>query len=138
MLNQDVVWEAFVCRTGLLLRKRNGAEKGLVDPGTLLGPNVDVVLLSSSTDDYIVDTVPLAITLREEEVADLRQTTDTIAAATAFGPDGQEKASNEDFALASCGKDAAGRDVAIGIVADGVSTKTFWPARSARIATLVA
>lgn len=138
MVNQDVVWEAFVCRTGLLLRNRNGAAKDLVVSGTLLRPSVDVVLLSSSTDDYVVDNVPLAITLREEEVADLRQTTETIAAATAFGPAGQEKASNEDFALASCSKDAAGRDVAIGIVADGVSTKTFWPARSARIATLVA
>lgn len=58
-------------------------------------------------------------------------------AATYFGPP-QEKASNEDFALSAIIRATDGTFYSFAAVADGVSTRTFWAARAARLSCLTA
>jgi hypothetical protein len=73
------------------------------------------------------------IQLSDEEIAELRD--ERVVAATHYGPSAQDKASNEDFALGGV-MQVRGREFAFVALADGVSTKTFWAARTARIACL--
>lgn len=81
----------------------------------------------------------LGLMLEREDVDALQMTpgpgTRTRAlAATHFGPPGQDKMDNEDFALAAHFTGADGTDWAVAVVADGVSTKTFWASRASRLA----
>ncbi len=81
---------------------------------------------------------PFPMRLRDTDI-DAFQNADTAGASavTHFGPAKQDKTSNEDFALAATFV-AGGRRYAFASVADGVSTKTFWPDRSSRLACLAA
>jgi hypothetical protein len=76
---------------------------------------------------------PLSLTLCEDEIRELRDS--RLAAAAHYGPAAQEKASNEDFALSAVIRTEGG-EFAFAAVADGVSTRTFWSARAARIACI--
>ena len=94
------------------------------------------------SEDLLLDEPPLALVLGEDEADDLRldnRRPATFAlAATDFGPRDQEKKSNEDYALSVVIEDSAERSWAFAAVADGVSTRTFWAARSSRLACLAA
>jgi hypothetical protein len=61
-----------------------------------------------------------------------------LAAATHYGPSTQEKRCNEDFAISARFRDGDDLEWGVVAVADGVSTRTFWAARSSRIACLAA
>jgi hypothetical protein len=81
---------------------------------------------------------PLPVRLRDTDIRAFRNAEAAGAlAATHFGPPKQDKTSNEDAAL-SASFMTAGRQYAFACVADGVSTKTFWPDRSSRLACLAA
>lgn len=81
---------------------------------------------------------PFPLRLRDIDM-DAFQNADAAGASavTHFGPAKQDKTSNEDFALAATFV-AGGHRYAFASLADGVSTKTFWPDRSSRLACLVA
>ncbi|PWC82493.1 hypothetical protein TSH100_23625 [Azospirillum sp. TSH100] len=108
-------------------------------PGALFRPGTaSHVLLGGAEEDSVADEPPLHLQLTDEEVADLRRDPGAAAAAaTWYGPADQDKTSNQDFALTArlC---VGGKDFLFAAVADGVSTRTFWAARTARIACLVA
>jgi len=78
---------------------------------------------------------PLAMTLSTAEVQDLMRV-ERPYATTRYGPEVQEKASNQDFALSALIEDGGGGRWCFGAVADGVSTATFWPERASRLACL--
>ncbi len=94
-------------------------------------------LPDSDSKDELLRQPPLPLELEE---AELKELTDPRrpAAFTDFGPQGQDKASNQDFALSALIPDTSGNQWIFAAVADGVSGKTFWPERSSRIACLVA
>lgn len=78
--------------------------------------------------------IPLLRHFSTDELAELFD--QRAVSATAFGPP-QDKAANEDFALSAIIA-TEGRSYAFAAVADGVSRRTFWAARTARIAALTA
>lgn len=93
-------------------------------------------------DDALAEP-PLPVTADDKEYSDLLRrpapgSGASVVAATFYGPKEQEKSGNEDFALAATIKDASGGEWLFSAIADGVSNKTFWAARTARIACLVA
>ena len=96
-------------------------------------------------EDMETDSIPLSVELDEEEVCELRcqvskEKNASVIAATHYGPPPptQEKSENQDFSLSAIIRDQKSQEWAFVSVADGVSTKTFWPARTSRIACLVA
>lgn len=95
----------------------------------------------ATTGDPLLHQPPLAVTLDDAALAAaLRPSLGgaRAVAATVFGPTGQQKFSNEDFALAATLADGAGRPWAFAAVADGVSTDILWSERAARIGAVVA
>lgn len=66
-----------------------------------------------------------------DEITDPR-----VVCATHYGSSKQDKAANEDFALSAVIRAEPEREYAFVAVADGVSTRTLWAARTARIACL--
>lgn len=79
---------------------------------------------------------PLAIALSLPELHAILLAEDCgLSAATFFGPP-QEKTDNEDFALAATLLLPDGTPCSFAAVADGVTTRTFWPQRSSRLACL--
>src|SRR5579862_4717718 len=98
-------------------------------------------LPAAETDDAPLRQPWLSLSLTGEEVDELRAAVHLgPIVATCYGPPEpeQEKESNQDFALAAV-VDARGDDKwRFAAVADGVSTRTFWPERSARLACLSA
>ncbi len=92
-------------------------------------------------DRVLAGELPLSIRLTDEEYRLLTVRTHDLAiaaAGTIYGPSNQDKQTNEDFALSTVLTSEAGEEYAFGAVADGVSTKTFWAARTSRIACLIA
>jgi hypothetical protein len=97
-------------------------------------------------DGYAEDRVlpgelPLSLRLTNAEYGLLTARTHGLAVAAAgtiYGPKNQDKRTNEDFAVSAVLQDENGEGWAFAAVADGVSTKTFWAARTSRIACLVA
>nr|WP_246463475.1 protein phosphatase 2C domain-containing protein [Nitrospirillum iridis] len=104
----------------------------------ILGHDPTVLLLGGESVDITTDEPPLALTLTDNEIGWIRAPGNGAVAATWYGPDEQTKSSNQDFALAAriCGY--GGREYIFAAVADGVTTRTFWAARSARLACLTA
>jgi Protein phosphatase 2C len=88
----------------------------------------------SNPDHEFAKEPPLPITLSTAEIEELQD--ERVVVATHFGPKDQEKASNEDFALGGVLKLRSQGEFAFAAIADGVSTRTFWAARTARIACL--
>lgn len=80
---------------------------------------------------------PLAFRLQADERQYLNQADEVgVRAATVFGPP-QEKSCNQDFALAAH-ITIPERHHVFAAVADGVTTRTFWPERSSRLACFAA
>ncbi len=89
-------------------------------PLRLAGLPKTSLLLGGRAEDRLLDEPALALQLDDAEVDDLRGGLSVAAAATSIGPAGQDKLSNQDFALAGRGRDHAGGPVVIAVVADGV------------------
>jgi hypothetical protein len=96
-------------------------------------------------EDELLNEPPFTFTLDDSEIKELTTERDKAGrilavAATFYGPPppAQDKSSNEDFALSAIIKESGGDDWAFAAVADGVSSKTFWAARTSRIACLIA
>jgi hypothetical protein len=95
--------------------------------------HLDTLPNSIISDEDAPNEPPLTLALQGIDLADFGR--GNSFAVTYFGPASlaTDKTVNEDFALAGV---IDGRDekLSFGIVADGVTTKTFWPARASRIA----
>lgn len=130
----------YVCREGILipyntlhgkmLRSwRSMQDKSVSEADGLLVPRC-------RTRDALRAQPPLSIKLTSPEIKAL-----ILAeacgqhAASFFGPP-QDKADNEDFALAAALSTPSNVPCFMAAVADGVSTRTFWPQRAARLACL--
>lgn len=110
----------FVGKTGVLWREASGRQKAQFE------------------GDRAFDQPPLAISLTTDDLAAFAAAEGANAlSATHFGPADQDKASNEDAALAASFDEGSSR-FSFACVSDGVSTKTFWPERASRLAALVA
>jgi hypothetical protein len=152
-------WLCLPCYEGLLVipqseykithlpqQKEVGIISFLGDKHDILNEELDgkaEFLPGSPLDKIFLDEPPLPIRLSSGEVKELvsngnKSRSTTVVAATFYGPDTQEKKSNEDFALSALIKDAKQGEWAFAAVADGVGTKTFWAARTSRIACLAA
>ena len=128
-------WVCYVCRNGLAVVKgRQLQPKERVCSGN----DESILLLGGELEDVTTAEPPLAITLSDSEVAWIRNASDRAVAATWYGPHEQGKSSNQDFALSASIQSDGGKEYLFAAVADGVSTKTFWAARSARLACLTA
>jgi hypothetical protein len=127
-------WSVYGCKQGVRVQGP-GPVSAAVDSSRAIKP----LFLPSraTTDDPDLQELPL-LHLEEDEVADLVQLERSRGlAATHYGPP-QDKDHNQDFALVAELRDVDGSPWHFAAVADGVTTKTFWPARSARITSLVA
>src|SRR5438067_11114881 len=135
-------WPVFVCRQGIFLFEPRAYLP--IDPdevfvnyygGVDANPLSGRVLLPPCRDkDELLKQPPLGISLTQDEAAEL--IADTVGAAgaiaaTDLGPGAQEKASNQDFALAATIKVTRPNDTSenyqFAAVADGVTTRTLWP-----------
>ena len=110
----------------------------------LIGPDgCRPVPLGALNDDRSPATgIPLAVDLSRTDIEAIMASgsltpTAGATAATHYGPSSQEKLDNEDFALAARVSSPLST-WSVAIVADGVSTRTFWSSRSSRIACLAA
>jgi hypothetical protein len=127
-------WRCFTCREGLLVTHRaTWRNSGLpqVSPSHNL-PD------SSLKDDEQLREPPLSIELDDEEIADLISAHSPLAIAATFSGPPQDKTTNQDFAVSAVLRGPSDQPWAFAAVADGVSMKTFWPARAARISALIA
>jgi hypothetical protein len=129
-----------VCRDGVLI-PFPAMHASLIDWRRLGDAAVDdlhgLLLPRCRGTDTLVAQPPLAFRPRLAEIAAIQAAeTAGVRAASIFGPR-QEKVCNEDFALAAT---FGPRDqpYAFAAVADGVTTRTFWPERSSRIACFTA
>jgi len=134
---------AYVCANGVLLPSTHGSLiKKSADWRKYVGQTVTrndgLLLPACRTSDTLLPQPPLALALNEHQlVGILSAESQGILAATILGPP-QEKTRNEDFALAASILDRNGASHAFSVVADGVTSKTFWPERSSRIACFIA
>lgn len=144
-------WRCLPCSEGLLtapdtdikiirdLQAANGPiSTKLFDGRSLLLP-------TGITEDFLLNEPPFTFTLDDSEIQELGTERDKASrilavAATSYGPPppAQDKKSNEDYALSAIIKKANGEEWAFAAVADGVGTKTFWAARTSRIACFIA
>lgn len=134
---------ALVCSNGVLLPNQTSV---IFNPrldwqqyqGRTVSAADGFLIPSGRESDTLLCQPPLALKLNEGAIAALlRAEHDGVLAATILGPP-QEKSRNEDFALAASFLDRDGTHHGLVVVADGVTTKTFWPERASRIAALVA
>lgn len=128
-----------VCREGVLVPYAGAA--GGLEAGARTSAHVselDGLLLPQCRQfDQLRPQPPLAIALSAAEVEAVAAGAECgLMAATIFGPP-QDKADNEDFALTAVIRSPAGPYL-FAAVADGVSTRTFWPQRAARLACFTA
>jgi len=130
-------WRVFPSRHGILLKAGSaGSNEREVGAARIVehAPRSEFFLQQNDAVIGVEDTEPpLALQLCREEIEEMRD--GRLAAASHYGPLVQEKTSNEDFALSAVIR-AHGSEFAFAAVADGVSTRTFWAARTARIACI--
>ena len=122
---------AYLRRHGIAIEPNSADEHpaaGGANGGLLYLPN------SAVTDPPVADSVRLRLHLDCADLSNFAR--GACYAVTHFGPAGlaSDKAQNEDFALAGV-IDGRNGPVSFGIVADGVTSKTFWAARASRLAT---
>lgn len=144
-LNIGGNWNIYVCYHGVFIVQQNSDSWLRLQDRQQLGNGINVrpiegesfFLPSSIKEDKIVEDVPLSIVLDNEEIKsfDLKPSKNLNAyAATNYGSETeQDKFSNEDFSLAANILALNNKYYAFASVADGVSSKTFWSARSSRI-----
>lgn len=88
--------------------------------------------------DQLSSQPPLALRLNQHELYAIQMASaSNVSAATIFGPP-QEKPDNEDFAISALFQTPENKQCVFIAVADGVSTRTFWPQRASRLACFVA
>jgi protein phosphatase 2C-like protein len=145
-------WPVFVCQQGAFLFDPRAHHP--VDPAeavieysdcVLSDPRRGFVALPPCRDkDTLLNQPALGLQLSQDEAEKLIADTTAAAgaiAATDIGPVGQDKESNQDFALAATIRVVRGGAPAVyqfAAVADGVTTRTLWPERSARLAAFAA
>src|SRR4051794_11072711 len=107
------------------------AKEATAEPPPQLLPNPGI------EDSILSDQIPLTISINQSDLVDFHR--GNAFAATFFGPESLavDKIQNEDFALAGV-IEADNGGFPFGIVADGVTSKTFWSARASRIAAFAA
>ena len=141
-------WPVFVCRQGAFLFDPRAhfpvdPEEAKVAYSTVQGVRERgyVVLPGCRDKDQLLDQPPLGLRFSQAEAEKLIQDTGLSAgvlAATDIGP-ALDKASNQDFALAATIRLPHGDAVyQFAAVADGVTSRTLWPERSARLAVFAA
>jgi hypothetical protein len=116
-------WRIFPSRHGILLKSAAGEHE-----------KHEKYLQNGDASCVARAEPPLSLLLSDKELSEL--TDPRVCAAAHFGPPKQEKESNEDFAIAAIIGIKDGEEYSFAAVADGVSTRTFWSARTARIACL--
>jgi hypothetical protein len=100
--------------------------------------NDGFLLPSCRNEDILLRQPPLAFHLENKELIELtRRGNFWPVAATCYGPP-QDKSRNEDAALSAVISSGGGGKYAFAAVADGVSTRTFWPERASKLACLAA
>jgi hypothetical protein len=145
-------WPVFACQQGAFLFDPRAHHP--VDPAealieysdcVLLDPRRGFVALPPCRDkDTLLNQPALGLRLTQDEAEKLVADTTAAAgvvAATDIGPVGQDKESNQDFALAATirvTRNGAPAVYQFAAVADGVTTRTLWPERSARLAAFAA
>jgi Protein phosphatase 2C len=145
-------WPVFVCRQGVFLFDPRSYFP--VDPSEVFVQYQDIVadpargfvaLPDCRVRDALLDQPPLGLYFSQAEAQNLIADTtgsSNVLAATDFGSPSQDKPSNQDFALAASIRVQRPGGVAsafqFAAIADGVTTRTLWPERSARIAALSA
>jgi len=122
---------AYLRRHGIAIEPNSAGEDlgaGGANGGLHYLPN------SAVADPPVADSVPLRLQLDCADLSNFAR--GACYAVTHFGPASlaSDKAQNEDFALAGV-IDGRNGPVSFGIVADGVTSKTFWAARASRLAT---
>src|SRR5262245_37164659 len=146
-------WPVFVCRQGAFLFDPRAycpvdPEEAQVEysSGVRADPARGHVVLPArrDKDELLRDQPPLGLRLSQAEAENLVADTTGAAgvfAATDIGP-ALDKASNQDFALAATIRirQARGAEAVyqFAAVADGVTSRTLWPERSARLAAFAA
>ena len=123
---------AYLRRHGIAIEPNSADHQASAADGALhLLPN------SAAADLPVEDRVPIHLHLECDDLSNFER--GECYAVTHFGPAGlaSDKAQNEDFALAGV-IDGPNGPVSFGIVADGVTSKTFWAARASRLATFAA
>src|SRR5262245_25626719 len=132
---------AMLCRHGVAILPdpqpcREGAVKAVEHEGTA-GQTAHLLPNPAFDDVTLSDQVPITITIDATDLADFGR--GSAVAATFFGPESlaADKIQNEDFALAGVIETDDG-GYPFGIVADGVTAKTFWSVRGSRIAAFAA
>lgn len=131
-VGRDPFW-VFPARDGAIASRRRDA---LMHWQQAVPAAPDDRVLPGGSDHHIRQP-PLPLPLDPAELDELCDT-GRQAAATVFGPERQDKDSNQDFALAARLAGADGTSYALAIVADGVSTKTLWAERASRLACIAA
>jgi Protein phosphatase 2C len=122
------LWSCVPAREGLLVARSDIREGAFFLPETGIA-------------DTPLNQPPLSLLLDDKELSELRSTLpDAPVVASCYGPPEpeQEKLSNQDFALSAVITDPSQSEWHFAAVADGVSTRTFWPERAARLACLAA
>jgi hypothetical protein len=135
-IESTTMWQVFPARHGIVLRpnaRSDGreAEAAAIDAGAA---SKDVFLQHGDASVENELEPPLSLLLSDEELAELGD--QRLAAATHYGTANQDKASNEDFALSAVLRSPDRSEFSFAVVADGVSTRTFWSARAARLACI--
>lgn len=131
----------YVCKEGVLIpfaRRAPSLETAGKRPADLPVSPLDGLLLPGCrTSDRLRAQPPLSIRPNLAELYAILQAEPCgLRAASIFGPP-QEKHDNEDFALTAAISTENGPCL-FAAVADGVSTRTFWPQRASRIACFTA
>ena len=133
---QMTEWRVFPARHGVLLRKTECCAEGSSQI-THIESSIALEESFLQRDDRRPNgnlEPPLSLSLSDDEIREIKDT--RLAAATHYGPEVQDKASNEDFALSAVIQIADGAEYSFAAVADGVSSRTFWSARTARLACI--
>jgi hypothetical protein len=130
----DSTWLCFTCREGLRVDRR------IVEADNSLGDGGQSYFLPdpSINDEEVLKEPSLAPRLTDEEICELTSPHPKIAVAATFTGPPQDKTQNQDFSLTAVLRGPRNEPWAFATVADGVSTKTFWPARASRISALTA
>jgi hypothetical protein len=127
---------AFLHRHGVSLVHRPTDADDLIQSDQIAGQRF--LLPNPAVDDpEIPHQIPIDIGVTPTDLSDFGR--GGSFAVTFFGPESlsPDKIQNEDFALAGTIETTDG-PLSFGIIADGVTSKTFWAARGARIAAFAA
>ena len=128
-------WRALVGYEGTILVPEHGS----VEPGLVYAGKLHRLLPACRTEDQLIAQPMLPTLLSEADLIALETSgPGQPIAVSCFGPPLQEKACNQDAAMSALLRDTDGQKYSFIVVADGVTTRTFWPERTARIACLTA